>query len=314
MAVVGNANPVEASQRETRLGFIAAIGAYAWWGVLPIYLRIVGFADPMEILGQRILWCVPAAFATLMLLGGLRVGVREITATFTPRRFGALAMSAVFIFFNWALYVWAVANNRIADASLAYFLTPLVQTVFGVMFFKESVNPAQKIALAFAAAGVVLQGFALGAVPFISLALCLTWSLYGVVRKQVAVSSASGLFIESVLLAPVAIGLLFWVAHDTTQGITFDDSVSNAALLIFAGPATALPLILFAIGARRLSFVALAPLQYATPTFQFLLALAFGEQVTPLRWASFGLIWIGLAVFTWDVIARERARRKLLAA
>jgi chloramphenicol-sensitive protein RarD len=249
-----------------------------------------------------------------MLLGGLRTGFREITATFTPRRFGALAMSAIFIFFNWGLYVWAVANERIADASLAYFLTPLVQTAFGVMFFKESVNPAQKIALAFAAAGVVLQGFALGAVPFISLALCLTWSLYGVVRKQVTVSSSSGLFVESVLLAPVAAALLFWVAANAPQGITFDDSASNAALLIFAGPATALPLILFAIGARRLSFITLAPLQYATPTFQFLLALAFGEQVTPLRWASFGLIWIGLAVFTYDVIARERARRKLLAS
>jgi chloramphenicol-sensitive protein RarD len=131
------------------------------------------------------------------------------------------------------------------------------------------------------------------------------------VRKQVAVSSGSGLLIESTLLAPVAIALLVWVSHG--PGVTFDDSAANAALLIFAGPATALPLILFAIGARRLSFVTLAPLQYATPSFQFLLAIYFGETVTPLRLASFALIWLGLAIATWDVIARERARRKLTA-
>jgi chloramphenicol-sensitive protein RarD len=307
------ANDTTISAKETRLGFITAIAAYAWWGVLPIYLRSVGFADPMEVLAQRILWAIPAAFATVLVLnGGLRKGLVDIFAALTPRRFGALVLSAIFIFFNWGIYVWAVAHERIADASLAYFLTPLVQTAFGVAFFQERMNTAQKIALALAGLGVVVQGIALGAVPVISLALCLTWSLYGLVRKQVQVSSSSGLLIESTLLAPLAIALLVWISHG--PGITFDDSVANAGLLILAGPFTAIPLILFAFGARRLSFVALAPLQYATPSFQFLLAIYFGETVTPLRLASFAFIWLGLAVATWDIVARERARRKLEAA
>ena len=231
---------------DARLGFIAAMSAYGWWGVLPVYLRLVGFADPMEVLAQRILWAIPAAFATVLVLnGGLRKGLADILAALTPRRLGALALSAIFIFFNWGIYVWAVAQARIADASLAYFLTPLVQTAFGVAFFQERINAAQRIALAFAALGVVVQGIALGALPLISLALCFTWSLYGLVRKQVTVSSGAGLLVESTLLAPIAIALLAWIAHG--PGIAFDDNLGNASLLILAGPLTAVPLILFAI-------------------------------------------------------------------
>jgi chloramphenicol-sensitive protein RarD len=295
-----------------RTGLIAACAAYAWWGVLPIYLRLVDFADPMEVLAQRILWCIPAAFATLIAMGGLSTGIGELRAALAPRRFGLLLLSAVFIFFNWGLYVWAVAQRHLVEASLAYFLTPLVQVAFGVAFFRERLNLAQSIALGFALVGVAVQGLAMGALPVISIALCLSWSLYTLVRKQAPVSSGSGLLIESAVLAPAAIALLFWTSHG--PGLAFPKSMGNAAMLMLAGPFTAVPLILFAYGARRLSFVTLGPLQYATPTFQFLLAILYGEAVTPLRVVSFAFIWIGLGVFTWDVVARERRRRRMLRA
>lgn len=294
---------------QARAGFIAASIAYFTWGVLPLYLHAVSFADPVEILAQRILWCVPAALAVNVFASGWARGLAEIRAAL--RRIGPLAFSAVFIFFNWGLYVWAVAVHKLAEASLAYFLAPLVQIGFGVAFFKERLNRAQAIALAAAAAGIVLQAFAIGAPPWISIALCLTWSLYGVVRKQVDVAAASGLFWESVIVAPLAVGLLFWAAHG--PGLSFDDSLGKGALLALAGVVTAVPLALFSFGARRLSFITLGPMQFATPSVQFLLALAFGETVTPLRWASFAVIWLALVLFMGDALARERTRRRLMA-
>lgn len=300
------------TRTDLQLGVIAAGFAYLVWGVLPIYLHLVDFANAFEVLGQRILWCVPAALVTVLALSGWARGWGEICTALSPRNFGPLVLSAIFIFFNWGIYVWSVAEHRLAEASLAYFLTPLVQIAFGVAFFKEHVNGAQKLALGVATVGIVIQGVALGAPPWISIALCLTWSLYGVVRKQVNVSAASGLLMESAIVSPLAIALLVWVSHG--PGLTFDDKLSNGLLLALAGPITALPLILFAFGARRLSFVVLGPMQFATPSVQFLLAIAFGEQVTPLRWVSFAVIWIALTIFMWDALQRERARRKLAAS
>jgi chloramphenicol-sensitive protein RarD len=297
---------------QSQVGFIASITAYVFWGFLPLYLHMVAFADPFEVLAQRILWCVPAALIAVLAVSGWTRGRGEIATALAPRNLRALALSAIFIFFNWGIYVWSVAHQRLAEASLAYFLTPLVQIAFGVAFFKERVNGAQKAALAVATIGVVLQGVAMGAPPWISIALCLTWSFYGLVRKQVEVSAASGLFIESAIVAPPAAMLIWSVAHG--PGLHFGDSSGSMALLALAGPLTATPLILFAYGARRLSFTVLGPMQFATPSVQFLLAMAFGEPVTPLRWASFAIIWVALAIFMWDALSREAVRRKLEAA
>ncbi len=294
----------EISEAEKRAGFIAAASAYALWGFLPLYLKLIQFADAREVLGQRILWCAPAALLAVFVMSGWRRGWSEIATAFKPRMLGTLAASAVFIFFNWAIYVWLVLESRVIEASLAYFLAPLVSVAIGVVFFKERIGLPQIIALSLAFIGVVVQGFALGAPPWMALALCATWSVYAVIRKQAAVPAATGLFVETLVLVPVALGLLYWVTVSHPLAIT--EGVGHGLLLAIAGPITALPLMLFAFGARRVSFTALGLMQYFAPTLQFLLGLAFGEAFTPLRAASFALIWVGLALFSWDALRRAR--------
>ncbi|MES1200825.1 MAG: EamA family transporter RarD [Pseudomonadota bacterium] len=293
---------LEAPAQETRVGFFAAASAYALWGIVPLYLHFLTFADAREVLAQRILWCAPAVGIAMFALSGWRTGWQELRAALKPRMLGALTASAFFIFFNWGIYVVLVLHARVIEASLAYFLAPLVSVAIGVMFFKERITTAQIAALALAVAGVVVQGLSLGATPWMALALCATWSAYALIRKRAAVPAAAGLFVESVVLIPVALFLL-WSIH---APLAFSQSPQHAFILALAGPVTALPLVLFAMGARRVSFTALGLMQFTAPTLQFLVGLSFGEPFTPLRAASFALIWIGLVLFSWDSLRRAR--------
>ena len=295
--------------REQRMGFVSVCGAYALWGFLPIYLKLIGFADAREVLGQRILWCVPAALLAALVMNGAGKAFGEIRAAMRPKMLGVLCLSALFIFANWACYVWLVLESRVIEASLAYFLAPLVSVGIGVLVFRERITGAQTVALGLAGCGVIVQGFAMGAPPWISLFICATWSSYAFIRKLAPVSSSTGLFIESLVLTPVAIGLLFWVSRDGM--ITFTAGADNAILLALAGPATAAPLVLFTIGARRVSFTSLGLMQYFAPTLQFFIALAYGESFTPLRAASFAFIWLGLVLFSWDMIKRARIAKQV---
>lgn len=292
--------PVE--QDERRVGLTAGISAYIFWGFLPLYLKFVGFAGPFEILGWRILWSIPAALVAVALFGGLG----QLRAALRPKMLGTLSLSALFIFGNWIIFVWAVANNHVIEAALAYFLTPLVNVIFGVAFFGERMTKLQIAALALATIGVIVQAAALGAPPYMALFLCITWSLYGLVRKQAVVASSAGLFVETMWCAPLAIFALWWVSQQS-GGLAFTESLPNAAMLIALGPITALPLILFAIGARRLPFSTLGLLQYVGPTITFLIGVLYGEPFTTLRMVSFALIWAGLVAYSWDMLRRERA-------
>lgn len=285
-----------------RAGFIAAASAYAMWGFLPLYLKLIGFADVREVLAQRILWAAPSALIAVFVMSGWRGGWREIAAAFNPRMLGTLALSACFIFVNWGLYVFLVLNERVIESALAYFLAPLVSVAVGVLFFRERITTAQIAALVLAGVGVIVQGMALGAPPFVALALCATWSVYAVIRKRAAVPAATGLLIECLAMAPVAASLLFWAA--TEAPLAFSVNWTQAVLLALAGPVTALPLMAFAFGARRISFTALGLLQFLAPSLQFATGIAFGEPFTPLRGASFALIWLGLALFSWDTTRR----------
>lgn len=289
---------------DVRAGFIAAFAAYAIWGVLPLYLKLVGFAGPWEVLASRILWSLPAAGLAVAFTGGFAETRRAVAQ---PGVLRALVLSSLFIAGNWAIYVWAVANAHVIEASLAYFLTPLVNVAFGVTLFGERLTKLQAGALALAAMGIVAQGVALGSFPVVAVALCATWSAYGLVRKQAPVPAAGGLLVETLILAaPSAFGLWWLAAHG--GGLAFDDSPSNAVLIALSGVATALPLILFAFGARRLKFSTLGMLQFIAPSMQFVIGVAYGEPLTPLRIVSFAFIWAGLVAFTWDAFVRERQR------
>jgi chloramphenicol-sensitive protein RarD len=249
---------------------------------------------------------VPAAIAAVFVMSGWRRGLKEIASAFKPRMLGALVLSAVFIFFNWGLYVWLVLQERVLDAALAYFISPLVAVAAGVLLFKESATKAQCIAIGLAAVGVVLQGVALGALPWMSLALCATWSAYAIIRKWAPVPAATGLLVETLALTPAAVGLLYWTA--SAAPLSFNESWSHAILLAIAGPITALPLVLFTFGARRTSFTATGLLQFLAPSLQFVTGVMFGEPFTVLRGVSFVVIWAGLGFFIWDAVNRARSQ------
>ncbi|MCX7359485.1 MAG: EamA family transporter RarD [Alphaproteobacteria bacterium] len=292
------------SEAERRAGFLSAASAYVIWGFLPLYLKLLHTVDVREVLAQRILWAAPSALLAVFLMSGWRVGLREIATALKPRMIGTLAVSACFIFVNWGLYVYLVLHERIVESALAYFLAPLVAVGVGVLFFGEKIRTPQIVALALALIGVVVQGFALGAPPWMALALCATWSAYAVIRKRAPVPAAVGLLIESLALMPLVVGLLWWASSEAPLSFTSDWSM--ALLLAIAGPVTAIPLMAFAFGARRVSFTTLGLLQFLAPTLQFSTGLAFGEPFTPLRAASFVLIWLGLAFFAWDTLRRAR--------
>jgi chloramphenicol-sensitive protein RarD len=293
-----------ASEAERRAGFLSAAGAYVIWGFLPLYLKLLSEIDVREVLAQRILWAAPSAFIAVFLMSGWRPGWREIGTALKPRMIGTLVLSACFIFVNWGIYVYVVLNERVIEASLAYFLAPLVSVAIGVLFYRERISRPQIIALALAFVGIIVQGIALGAPPWMALALCATWSAYAVIRKRAPVPAAVGLLIESLALMPLVVWLLWATASDGALGFTSD--WPTAILLVLAGPLTAIPLMAFAFGARRISFTTLGLLQFLAPTLQFSTGLAFGEPFTPLRAASFVLIWIGLAFFSWDTLRRAR--------
>jgi len=285
------------AKQESRSGLVAAIGAYAFWGIVPVYFKFVGFADAREILAHRILWSIPSALVALIVTGAALRALRALNA----RTIAWLALSALLLLGNWSLFVLAVLDNRIIETSLAYFLVPLVNAAIGRGFFKERINRWQFAALAIAAAGVVLQTIALGAVPLSALAICLSWSGYGIVRRRTAVESGAGLLVECLYLAPIAIGLLMWAGP-----LAFPTSAPHALALALLGPVTAAPLIAFAYGARRLSFTTLGILQFLAPCLAFFVGLAYGETVSALRWASFMLIAMALSLFTWDAVRRNR--------
>jgi len=303
---MSQAAPITASpsDSERRTGFLAGAFAYVAWGFLPLYLKLLSAIDVREVLAQRILWAAPSAFIAVFVMSGWRAGWREIATALTPRMLGTLAASACFIFVNWGMYVYLVLNERVIESALAYFLAPLVSVAIGVLFFKESITTPRVIALALALVGVAVQGFALGAPPWMALGLCATWSVYAVIRKRAPVPAAVGLLIESLALAPVAIGLLVWASSAAPLGFTLGWEM--ALLLAVAGPVTAIPLMAFAFGARRVSFTTLGLLQFLAPTLQFLTGIAFGESFTPLRAVSFGLIWAGLAFFSWDTLRQAK--------
>lgn len=293
------------TEADRRAGLMAAAFAYVIWGFLPLYLKLLSAFDVREVLAQRILWAVPSALlAVFIMSGGWKTGWREIGSALRPGMLATLALSACFIFVNWGLYVYLVLNERVIESALAYFLAPLVAVGVGVLFFGEKISSAQIVALALALVGIVVQAIAVGAPPWMAIALCATWSVYVVIRKRAPVPAAVGLLIESLALAPLAIGLLVWTASETPLGITTD--WTSALLLAVAGPLTALPLMAFAFGARRVSFTTIGLLQFIAPSLQFATGIMFGEPFTMLRGVSFVLIWVGLAFFSWDTLRRAR--------
>lgn len=291
-----------------RLGFPAALLSYLIWGSLPLYIRAMQHTGALELLAHRVLWSVPTA----ILFIAVAANWRDVRAAFTGSNLKWLTVSGLLIGANWAIYIWAVNAGRTMEASLGYYINPLVNVLFGMLIFSEKLRPAQWVAVAIAAIGVGVMTFAFGRVPWVALVLCITFACYSVIRKKVAIDSRAGFLVEVALLAPVAFAWLTWFATTQPGGRWLGEGGSDILLLMAAGPITAIPLILYALAAKRLRFSTIGMMQYIGPTIQFLIAvLVFKEGFGMAHALAFGFIWTALVVFTADSLMGDAKARRL---
>jgi len=270
----------------------AATAAYLLWGFLPPFLVALKPAGPLEILANRVVWSFVLVLTVLLCLrtgwGWLR------TSVFTRAALPSLLAAAGLIGLNWLVYIWAVNNNHVVDASLGYFINPLVNVLFGVLLFKERLGVGARIGGAIVVLGVVIISAGNWQGLWVSLTLACTFGLYGVVKKRSALTGLQGLLVESAFLTPLALPYLIWLGPNGQ----FGTSVRMSLMLMAAGAVTALPLWFFAIAAPRLPFGVLGVLQYVAPTIQFLLGITvFGEHVTPSYWIGLIGVWLGSAIY-----------------
>jgi chloramphenicol-sensitive protein RarD len=288
-------------QSSARNGVAYAIAAYVCWGTFPLYFRALEGVPAPEILAHRISWS--ALFMVLLVTA--RRHWPAVRAQLTPGVALRLAVSATLISTNWLIYIWAVNAEHVLDASLGYFVNPLVSVLLGVVFLREPLSRRQVVAIALAALGVLSLVIRAGHFPWVALSLAATFGLYGLIRKRVPVDATVGLLTEVVVLAPLALGFLAWLA--VTGRSHFGVSPGRAALLASSGVVTAVPLMWFAVGVRRLRLATIGILQYLNPTLQFAIAVfAFGEALTPAHRLAFVCIWVALAVYTSEAVGIAR--------
>lgn len=286
-----------------KTGLAACCTAFVIWGLLPLYLKALHAVPVLQVTAQRLVWGCVLAITWLGLSGKLGL-VR--TALGNPPTRWRLCASATLISLNWITYVWGVANNHVVETSLGYFINPLLNVTLGVLVLSERLNRAQWIAVSLAAAGVGYLTWSAGRLPWISLALAASFGLYGLVRKMVAVEAFAGFAAETLLLLPFGLGYLIW-SELHGVGAMGHLGIGTDLLLVFGGPLTAAPLVLFAVGARRLPYSTVGLLQYIGPTLQLMLGvLVFHETFSGPRVTGFAIIWAALAIYAADGLWRSR--------
>ena len=286
-------------------GLPYALSAYLIWGFVPVYFKLLSHVSPIAVVAQRVLWSIPL----LLVIMAFRKQLGEYAAIFRHKaHLRNLLASATLVAINWLIYIWAVSTDHILAASLGYYLNPLVNVLLGRLFLGERLRPLQMVAVAVAAIGVaILIGDALDTL-WVSISLALSFGLYGLIRKITPVGSVPGLATETTLLAPLALGAVLYFAH--VGGGGFGDDVTTSGLLILAGAVTAIPLLMFATAARRMSYTSLGFVQYTAPSIAFLLGVfVYREPLSTTKLACFILIWFSIAIFCADAIKTYRASK-----
>lgn len=295
--------PPASRDPEAVKGVMFGLTAYTMWGCFPLFFALFDGIPAFEILIHRILW---SCLFLVGLISILRRWTPVVSALVEPKRLGRVLACALLIAFNWGLYIYAVESKQVLQASLGYFLTPLVNIALGVLVLREVMARLQLVALGLASLAIAIQFVMLGELPWISLLLALSFGSYGLFRKQVPLDGLSGLFVETLLLFPLALIALSWQGESH-----FIHNVPMSTLLIISGVLTALPLMAFAGAARRLRLATLGFLMYINPSIQFLIAIIiFGEPLGLIQLATFVMIWASLALYSWSSW-QSRPRQKV---
>ena len=299
-----------AALKETRLGLLAAFGAYGSWGTLTLYYAALSHVSPVEVVANRVAW----SLVVLGLFFLVRRRWGEVwTAMKAPRIFWTLLASSMLISINWLTYIWAVTNGHATEASLGYFMVPLVNVAVGYLMLSEGLSRLQLVAIFLAVAAIMLQLVLMGSVPIVSLVLAVTFGTYGYLRKIVPVGANLGLLVELVLVSPFAVGYVLYLQGSGSGHLGLSD-LPTTLLLVFTGVVTYLPLMWFAAAAKRLRLSTVGIMQYMNPTIQFLLAvLVLKEDISLSKLATFGLIWLSVLIYSYDALSAGRRRRKASA-
>lgn len=292
--------------KQTRQGVLFALAAYFIWGIAPAYFKLIYYVPADEILTHRVIW----SFFFMVALISLSRQWSSVKKLFsTPKKVVALALSAVLVGGNWLLFIWSVNNHHLLEASLGYFINPLVNILLGMIFLGERFRRMQWLAVLLAACGVLVQLWTFGSLPVIALGLAFSFAFYGLVRKKIAVDAQTGMLMETLWLLPVAAIYLFGFADSATSHMGNNPWTLNL-LLMAAGVVTTIPLLCFTAAATRLRLSTLGFFQYIGPTLMFLLAVLFyGEVPGPDKMVTFGFIWLALAIFVMDALYTQRRTR-----
>ncbi len=283
-------------------GILYGLGAYTIWGAFGLFFTLLADVPSDEVLAHRVIWCLLIVIGLILISGKLRVTLDILRQ---PKTLGWLTLTSILISLNWWIFIWAVANKEVIQASLGYFLSPLIAIILGRIFLGERLNALQKVSVVLASLGVLWQLWALGKVPWIALSLSSLFGFYGLIRKQTQVNSISGLTVETLLVAPIALGYVYYLG---TQGQ--NHFMSHPWKLIGSGLMTAVPLLLFASAAKRLPLSTVGFLNYLAPTLQIISAIFILQEPFPLqKMISFMFIWAGLIVFSISIYKQLKTAR-----
>ncbi len=297
--------PSKPTTGDTLPGFFFALSAYLLWGFLPLYMKALAHVPPVEVIAHRVLWSVPVAGVILIATGRTADLARALR---TPRMLGMAVVTAALISINWGIYVWAIAADRALETALGYYINPLFSIFLGAVLLRERLSPSQLFAIGLAALAVAILTWEAGRLPVVALALTLTWGYYAFFKKKLPIGPNQGFMLEVLLLTPPALVYAIWLARNGTghfmEGVAFD-----TWMLVGCGLVTAVPLILYANGAKLLRLSTIAIMQYIAPTMIFLTAVfVFDEPFGTARAIAFPLIWAALVVYTASMVRQARRR------
>jgi chloramphenicol-sensitive protein RarD len=284
-------------------GYPIILTSYIGWGLFPLYWSLLEHVPPLEILLHRMLWAVPVLILLVAL--STRRKTQIIAAFHSWPEMRLLSASSVVICINWGIYIWAVSNHRVIEASMGYFLTPFLNVIVGLLIFKEKLDPLKVAAIVCAAAGVLYYILKAGIFPWVGLSLGFSFAAYGLFRKKMETNAVPGLLIETLILLPFTTALILWL-HSKGMAMFLNTNLTTDLWLIIAGPITAIPLALFTMGARLLPMTSVGILFYITPTLQFLCGiLVFEEAFNQDKLIGFAAIWIGLLIFSYSLLSNQ---------